>query len=185
MFIGGIVLFLAGILISIMTLNLQVSIFVNVPSLVIFIIACVATNMWGGGNKTFIIGVNALLSKKYHISSADKEKVIRLFKLQKTVAIYMSILSFLIGIISVLANASDIYLLGPMIAMALLAVIYGTLFTTFFHAAVSMLENRYNSEEKAVISEKQVIDKMLELCFKQGVSPEEIISADEINFMKK
>ena len=52
----------------------------------------------------------------------------------------------------------------------------------FTYPAIHIIESRYNQEEKRVISEKQVMDKLLELCYKKGVSPEEIMDANEIKF---
>jgi hypothetical protein len=64
------------------------------------------------------------------------------------------------------------------------------LYAAFLHIvliypSVYILKNRKTPEEKpVVISEKQVVSKLLELCYKQGISPEELLNAEEINFGK-
>ena len=72
------------------------------------------------------------------------------------------------------------------VAASFVAIFYGLLINVvFINPAIDILESRYNADVKFVISEKQVMDKLLELCYKQGVSPEEIIEASEISFQKK
>jgi hypothetical protein len=53
------------------------------------------------------------------------------------------------------------------------------------YPAIYLLEIRRNAEEKIVISEKQIIDKMLEMCYRQGITPEEILNAGEISFKEE
>lgn len=141
----------------------------------------IATNSF----KTFIKAINAVLSKKYSISAADKEKSIRLFKLlSKTVNCTVAII-VVIDLIRMLGNLSDVAYIGPNLAIVILSFFYSAFINLILiNPAIHILEARYNAEEKRVISEKQVIDKLMELCYKQGISPEEILDADEIHLNK-
>ena len=161
-------------------------IFVELVTLFVFTLVIVAVIVITGEAKTFVITINALLSKQYYISAADKEKGIRLYKLIGKTVIYAVIVFSVIHLIIVLSTLDTPASIGPNIAMTLLTVFYGAIINmVFINPAVNILETRYNAEERTVISERQVIDKMLELCYKQGISPDEIVNADEIAFKQK
>ena len=151
-----------------------------------------------GGLKTFIMAINAVLSKSYFISAADKEKAIRLFKLISKTIIYATVIFTTLGLIMTFFNASMVSWQGEEtslglstalianLAISFLTIFYGAVANLIFvHPVIYILESRENLEDKIVISEKQVIDKMLELCYKQGISPEEIVNASEITFRRK
>lgn len=159
------------------------SILYDLPTIFSFIVIIASVIIATNSFKTFIKAVNALLSKRYSISAADKEKAVRLFKLLGRSIIYASILFAMMGLLKSLRDLSDINLLGPNIAMTLYSIFQGTFINLILiYPAINILETRYNTEEKTVISEKQVIDKLMELCYKQGITPEEILNANEIHF---
>jgi flagellar motor component MotA len=150
-----------------------------------YIVIICAVIIATGGFKTFTRAINALLSKKYVISAADKEKAIRLFKLIGKSVFAAAALNIIIGLMLMLHNLSDFTSLARNIAASFQAIFYSAFINlVFIYPAVYNLENRYNTEEKRVLSEKQVMDKLLMLCYKQGISPEDIIDADEISFKK-
>jgi flagellar motor component MotA len=163
----------------------DVVILINFSSIFFLAMISVGVTMATGNFKTYIMGVNALLSKKYHISAADKERAIRYFKMMSRTVMYASGMATIMMILFILLTLDDPSTLGPKIALSLSAVFYGFLINgVFTYPAVHILESRYNQEEKRVVSEKQVMDKLLELCYKQGISPEEIMDAREIYFNK-
>ena len=190
MFILGIAVFLIGIFFMILSEfsygpGMAMQAYNDLTITVFFIIVIAAVIIATGSFKTFIAAINALLSKKYIISAADKEKAIQLFKLIGKTVVYASVLAAVTGLISLLYNMSDIASIGPTIAAALIAIFQGACINLIFiYPAINVLQTRYNTEEKRVISEKQVIDKLLELCYKQGITPEEILDAHEISFRK-
>jgi flagellar motor component MotA len=158
----------------------------NVPTIIGYIGILTAVIVSQRGFKTFVAAVNALLTKKYYISAADKEKAIRLFKLIAKSLYLTAGLMFAMGILFILQDLSNPSTVGPSVAIAVTSFFYTMLINlTFIYPAVNILETRYNAEEKAVISEKQVIDKLLEMCYKQGISPEDIMGALEIQVKKK
>lgn len=191
MYVRGILVFIVGVFFMALigadyNLNLAM-VFIDGPTTFCFIVVFAAVIISTGGFRTFITAINALSSKKYSISAADKEKAIRLFKLLGKSVVYASILFTLMGLMLILVQLDDIdpAALGPSIAVAILAVFQGAFINlALIFPAINILETRYNTEEKTVISEKQVIDKLLELCYKQGISPEEVLSADEMYFKK-
>lgn len=157
----------------------------DMPTTLYFIVTIASVTIMTGGGKTFIAAVNALISKKYSISAYEKEKAIRLFKLLSKSVVYASVLITFVSFIIMLTDLSDLSKLGPNMAVAINAIVFGAFINLILiNPAINILESRYNAEEKTVISEKQVIDKLLELCYKQGISPEEIINADEIQIKK-
>jgi len=191
-YIIGILVFLAATLLAIMMFGGQASDYLNFPTIFLLLLVTVAVIVMKGGFKTFIAAVNALLSSKYSISAADKEKAIRLFRLLgKSILIasfmytLISLMNMAMGIdMSDYDNARAVILVN--VAASFVIVFYGLLVNlVFIGPAIDILESRQNADVKTMISEKQVMDKLLELCYKQGVSPEEILDASEISFRKK
>jgi len=156
-------------------------------SLLSFIIVIAVIIFLTGESKTYTKAINALLSKRYIISAVDKEKAIGLFKLIGKSVIYTAILTMIMGFVIMLGQIEDISTLGPIIAVSLLSLLYGVIINLIFVLpAIHILKNRPDPEPVSiVISEKQVIDKLLELCYKQGISPEQILDAKEISFYKE
>jgi flagellar motor component MotA len=130
--------------------------------------------------------MNALLSKKYVISAHTQQKAIRLFKLMGKSVLYAIVINITIMVCITLLMLDDPSVLGSVFSVILLSVVYGGLFNLMLiYPAIYLLEARRNAEEKTVISEKQVINKLLELCYRQGISPEEILKAGEISFKEE
>jgi len=190
-YVIGILVFLVAVFLPIIVLGGQVADFINLPVTFFLLFVIVAIIIMKGGFKTLIAAINALLSKKYNISAAEKDKAIRLLRLIAKSVIYASILFTMICFVNILMgldfqHEGAINALGINIA-ATLIFIFQALFINlaFINPAIDILETRHNAEVKTMISEKQVMDKLLELCYKQGVSPEEILEAGEISFSKK
>jgi len=157
----------------------------DLATAIFFKAAVAAVIISTGGLKVFVMAINAILSKSYKISSADREKAVRLFKLIRKTIIYTAVLHTIIGVLLSMMQLSDIHAFMANLAISFLSIFYGALANMLLvNPAISILESRENVDEKIVISEKQVIDKMLELCYKQGVSPEEILNASEISFRR-
>ncbi|MDR0273317.1 MAG: hypothetical protein LBI27_08385 [Clostridiales bacterium] len=136
-----------------------------------------------GQVKLFVRATNALLSKKYVLSTDDRLKAVEVFALMIKVTIYGGVLSAFIGLIMILGNLDDLNYLGPMLSVMMISVLYAAFINLiFFLPGKYLLENRKNPDEKPVINEKAVVGKLLELCYKQGISPEEILEANEITF---
>jgi len=162
-----------------------IAFFLDMPTLISILFVNFAVILVTGQFKILIRGKNAILSKKYVISHEDKEKAIGLFRLLSKVTTGAAIMFTLISLNLMLGQLDDISTIGPMISIAMLSIIYGVVLNViFFLPAIYILEHRQNPDEKIVISEKLVVNKLLELCYKQGISPEEILEADEIHFRK-
>jgi flagellar motor component MotA len=159
-----------------------ITMFIDPFTLLTFIISVGAVIFMSGEFKTAIRGVNALLSRKYEISDAERERAVQLFGLLTKVIWITALVSFLIGLVLMLGQLDDPAALGPMLSVMLISFYYGAFINlVFIYPAIYMLRHRTPvNPTPAVISEKQVIDKLLQLCYKQGISPEEILQADEI-----
>ena len=160
--------------------------FLDGPSLMPFILIISAIILMTGEYSTHIKAVNAIVSKSYKISHADKEKAINLYKLLARAVVYVTVLQFVMGIVTMLGELGDLSYAGPMVAVVLVSVFYGVLINlVFIYPAIHILKHRENSEIAPVISEKIVVDKLLELCYKKGISPEEILNAEDIDLSGK
>ena len=158
---------------------------IDAPSLMPLIIVIAATVFMTGEYKTFTKSVNALLSKKYKISYEDLQKAIALYGLLAKVVVYTTLITFVLGFTLMVRTLYSPEYLGPMLSVALISVFYGLIANlVFIYPAIHILKHRENSESVKVISEKLVVDKLLELCYKKGISPEEILEADDISFGK-
>jgi len=136
-----------------------------------------------GEGKTFIAAVNAVLSRKYVLPEVMRIRAIRLFKMMIKVVWGSAVVAIMMTVMLILVQLENPAALGPMLSVSLSSALYAALINlVFFHPAIIILENRRNEAEKIVISEKQVIDKLLELCYRQGITPEEIMNAEEIGF---
>ena len=186
---AGILVFIVGIIATTAMFSgfgwPGIMLFLDLPTLVSLLFINFAVILITGQFKVLIRGKNAILSKKYVISHEDKEKAIGLFRLLAKTTIGAAILGTLISFYLILGNLDDLSVLGPLIAISMLSIFYGLVLNLmFFFPAIYILEHRQNPDEKIVISEKLVVNKLLELCYKQGISPEEILNADEIHFRK-
>ena len=100
--------------------------------------------------------------------------------------VYAALFLLFTGLVAMLGMVDDPSYLGPVMAVALLSMVYGALINiVFILPAIHILKHRKNPEEDATVTEKQVIDKLLELCHKQGISPEEIMDAEEISLRNR
>lgn len=191
MFTLGIAVFFTGLFFIVWVSShydprMAIYILFDLPTTFFFITTITAVIVATGNFKTFIAAINALLSKKYNISAADKEKSIRLFKLLGKSVVSAAVLLTVVGLTLMLMDLSDPAYLGPRISIALCAISQGVCINLILiYPAINVLQARYIAEEKRVISEKQVIDKLLELCYRQGITPEEILDAREISFRKQ
>jgi flagellar motor component MotA len=186
-------MFITGILVSmgvVLLVGMMVAsapgdiyILLNLESIFAFVIISVGVTLSTNNFKTYFITTNALLSNKYYISASDKEKSIQYLKLMGRVIMYTGILITAMSLLMMLLTIDDPLTIGPKLAVSLVSLFYSVLVNmVFILPAIHVLEKRYNQEEKRVISEKQVMDKLLELCYKQGITPEDIMDATEIRF---
>ena len=164
--------------------NATMGLFIHAPTIFAFLVVYAGVLFVTGEFKTFVRAANALFSKKYQISAEDCDKGISLLKLGTKVTIAATVFYSFGSLIFILRDLVDYEALGPMLAILILVPMYAAMIILIFiQPAIHILKTRKAEEEKpSAISEKQVINKLLELCYKQGISPEEIINANEITF---
>ncbi|MCL2187801.1 MAG: hypothetical protein FWC16_02070 [Defluviitaleaceae bacterium] len=160
--------------------------FLDAPSIIWLVFAIVGVILITGENKTFIVAINAIINKRYVLPEQTRDKAIRLFRMISKAVYGSAVIAVASSIVIMLLTLDDPSALGPMLSVSLLSAVYAAFINfVFFHPAIYLLENRRNAEQKILINERQVIDKMLELCYRQGITPEEIINAEEISFRKQ
>ncbi|MCL2216970.1 MAG: hypothetical protein FWB91_08135 [Defluviitaleaceae bacterium] len=160
--------------------------FIDAATFLPFILMMASLIFLTGEFKIFVKAENAMLSKAYVLSAADKERAIELYKLLSKAVICTAVILTMMGVIAMLGQLESPDALGPMLSISLLSLLYGAAINLIaIYPAIHILKNRPDPEPVSiVISEKQIIDKLLELCYKQGISPEDIIAANEISFKK-
>ena len=159
---------------------------IDFPSALWIIFSVTGVILITGEGKTFIVAKNALLSRKYVMTALTKDRAVRLYKLLAKTIWASAVVAVCSGIMYILFQLEDPAALGPMLSVVLTSAFYAAFLNfAFIYPAIYILENRRNVDDIIVISERQVIDKMLELCYRQGINPEEVMNAEEISFRKK
>ncbi|MDR1247144.1 MAG: hypothetical protein LBK57_08980, partial [Clostridiales Family XIII bacterium] len=127
-------------------------------------------------------GLNAVISRKYHIPDDERKQAADLFRLLSKATIGAAVFLIPLGMISALANMDDIYAFGHAIAATLVAPLMGAAVPiALFEPVVFILRYRSNTSERAVKAYPKALgDKLLELCYKNGLSTEDIENATDI-----
>ena len=181
-------LFFGGIAFLIMASNGSVIWFVNLPSFLGHFIILTSVIVATSSFKVFISGINGAFSKKYQMTKEQSDITLALFRLLQRTVNYTSVLVFLIGLVIGLGYLSDLFMLGPILAMTMIAPLYGIIINiAFINLVIYNLEHKHESESATVvrIKDKEVADKLLQLCFEKGLTHEDIMEADEITLRKR
>jgi len=156
---------------------------IDIPSLFPILFMNGAVIVATGSFKLSIKSANAIFSQKYKLSDEDKEKSVELYKLLARTTMYSAGISTLMGILFMLGQIDTPDTIGPMLSISLISMVYGIFINAiFFWPGIFILKNRKNPGQTVTINEKMVLNKMLEMCYKQGITPEEILNADKIKF---
>jgi flagellar motor component MotA len=157
---------------------------IHAPTMFAFLITIIGVIFVTGQFKTCIKIINALFSKKYKISPDDTQKGISLLELLKKTTIYAATFFTMGSLMFMLGDINDLQSLGPMLSLILLIPMYAAIINLIYILpAIHILKTRQNETQKPItINEREVINKLLELCYKQGIPPEQILNAEQINF---
>lgn len=153
----GILIFFATITIAIVIMGGHILDFINLPTIILLLLLMLAVVVMKGGLKPVITATNALISKKYHITDAEKDRSISLFLLLKKTVKYGSVSIFLISLMNMLLGLSwsdpglnTRSLSGAMAVnfqAALLSIVYGIIIImVFLNPAIALLKERVNIE---------------------------------------
>ena len=186
--IGGILLKSTFLLMVLMTSNYNmwgIFAFIDMPTIIFILVVNASVLIATGQFKLFIKAANAIIFKNYVLSNTNKEQAINMFKLLVKTTNYAAALNFFAATVLILSLLDDLNALGPMFSIALISVVCAIVINLIFNLpAIEILKTRKNPDEKEtlIISEKLVINKMLEMCYKQGITPEDVLNAEEIYF---
>jgi flagellar motor component MotA len=153
------------------------------PAVVLTIIfVLVSTLLATGSFKLFTRGLNAVISRKYHIPDEERKQAMDLFRLLSKATIAAAVLLIPMGLIAALGHLEDMEALGHAIASTLVAPLFGAIVPiALFEPVVFILRYRENAKERAVKAYPKALgDKLLELCYKNGLSAEDIENATDI-----
>jgi flagellar motor component MotA len=163
------------------------STFVDWPSVLPLLLTVTGVIMGTGSFKTFVVGFNAAISRKYRISDEQREDAIDLFNMLSKVIYYVTAATTLIGMILTLYTLSDPAALGGKVAIMLVSLFYGAIVNLLFiQPTIYVLKKRQTEEPARVarIRDKAAIDKLVQLCFEKGLTYEDIMEADDIQLRK-
>ncbi|MDR2088119.1 MAG: MotA/TolQ/ExbB proton channel family protein [Clostridiales Family XIII bacterium] len=184
MYLTGIAAFLLSFLLVFALKGVNLTAFLNPAALFAVLFLVISTLIATSNFKLFLRGVNAVLSRKYFLPEADRQKAAELFRLLSKVSIIAGVFGILVGAIAMLGNMSDMEAMGHALVAALIAPLNGIIAAlAIFEPAAFILRNRDETDvvSKAVkVYPKALGDKLLELCYQSGLSAEEIEKATEI-----
>lgn len=186
--LSSIALIILGIVLLAASINGSIFTLLDLPAILIYFIFIAAVLISTSNFKTFIMGINGAISKKYQMSKEQCDKTISLFQLLRKTVFNTSILILVVSIMFILGNLSDVSHLGPAIAVALIAIAYGAFINLFMiDPAIYILGHKHEDEPAKIarIKDKEALDKLLQLCFEKGLTHEDIMNADEIMLHKK
>ena len=126
MFLLGICLFIVIVIITILV-GASLSNFIDLASFVFVIITNISILISTNSFKDFWYGVQLLIFNNKEVDIFRLTESMKIFGLLQKSSIGISILGFLIGLISVLSHLSEPSMIGPSIAVALLIVFYSIL----------------------------------------------------------
>jgi uncharacterized membrane protein len=156
------------------------------PTIAFFVFALAGAVIGTGSGKTFISGVNGVLSRKYQMTDEQRGKAVGLFKLLGNVTTSATVAITFIGIIMLLTMLNDPSAIGTYYGMVMVAVFWGAVIHMLFIQPSIYLLNQSREPEPARaarVKDKQALEKLAQLCFEKGLTYEDIMEADEIQLL--
>lgn len=184
-FIGAaIILFGAGL--TCFFKGVPLAAFLNPPAIAIILFTIIGVIVGTSGFKTFIRGLNAVLSSKYAIDEDERNKAAGLFRLLSISVILASFICLLIGLMSAMIRNPDEWLsFSHSLSASIVSFASGVILSlAFFEPAVYIL--RRSKAKSGMIREypKYLGDRLLELCSQNGLTPGDIENATGIELKK-
>ncbi len=156
------------------------------PATVIIILASISGVVVATSSfKTFIMGLNAIISKKYVIDDEERERAAELFRLLSKTVVVASLIGFFGRLVIAFEHMGDIEMMTHIFAADFITLIGGFMTSiAFFEPAVLILKRR--SKHSSMVEEypKHLGDRLLELCSQNGLSAEDILKATTIELKK-
>lgn len=147
--IGFSFLFLAvlGLLLAWLSPLAPVTIFLDWPNLIVFVVllglTIAMTKSWG----IFKEACKALSSKHHRISAPNRKKAVALFELLIKTTWGIALIVVVSGFCMILCYLDDPAALGPNVSVAILGLLYGVLINVaFFYPAVYVLKHREDND---------------------------------------
>lgn len=166
----------------------NVSLFLNLPTLIYNCMILTGVILYTSGFKTFIAGLNGVFSKNYHMTDELRAEATDLFILLRKTVTLAGVALTCISLCLLLLYLDDPSAIGPNVAVALLALLYAAFINmALINPILYLLQHRKDAEPAKVarIKEKAAVDKLLQLCFEKGITLEEVMESDEIELRKK
>jgi flagellar motor component MotA len=182
MYLIGVAAFVFSFSTAIVLKGVSPGVFANPAVILTILFTLVSTVLATGNFKLFIRGCNAVLSRKYYMPDEERRQAAELFHLLSKVTVAASVFVMFTGLIAMLGHMSDTELFGHAIAAALTAPLFAAAVpVALFEPAVFVLRHRSDAPERVMKSYPKALgDKLLELCYQNGLNAEDIENATGI-----
>ncbi|GHV34105.1 hypothetical protein FACS18949_09540 [Clostridia bacterium] len=168
MYFIGLALFVIALIVEHMLKGLSGDYLINPAAIITLLLSFVAAVAATGSFKVFVTGLNAAVSKRYVISEEDRNKSAALFRLLTKVTLCVTVISAGISLYNIQSAISSV-VIGVFFAVAV------------FEPPVFILKHRaVGAPEDAALYPKELADKLLEMCLQNGITPEDIKNASDI-----
>jgi flagellar motor component MotA len=182
MYLIGIAVFIFTFTMTFTFKGVAPGILINPAVVLTLLFVIIATLLATSNFKLFTRGFNAVISRKYYLPDEERRRAEELFHLLSRVTVASAVFLVFVGIISMLGHVDDTEALGHALTAALVSpIIASALIVIFFEPAAFILRYRQNAPERKMNSYPKALgDKLLELCYKNGLSEEDIENATDI-----
>jgi flagellar motor component MotA len=159
-------------------------IYLSNPAVILTILFVVVSTLLSTGKfKLFTRGLNAVISRKYYMPDDERRQAADLFRLLSKATIAAAVFLIPLGVMAALGNLSDTEALGHAMVAMLIAPLVGAFvpIAVFEPAAFILLHPSEPSKRGGVKTYPKALgDKLLELCYQNGLSAEDIENATGI-----
>jgi flagellar motor component MotA len=184
MYLIGVIAFIVGLGLPMVLKGVALTNLSNPAALFVVLLPLVSTLLATSGFKLFVRGLNAAISRKYHLPDEERAAAADLFRLLSKVAIAAAVFGVFLGLISMLGHMGDVERFGHALAAALVSPLYGIAAALVICEPVAyILRHPPQSDAPAAAVKaypKALGDKLLALCHQNGLSAEDIERATGI-----
>ena len=188
--LGSLIIFMALTIALIWSTGMEIGLIIDESVLLAYVAVLAGIITATGSFKTFISGINGVVSKKYRMTEELRDKALSLFKLLKKSTIHATVLITVLGLLATLYRMEDISKLGSAVAVALLSILYGAFINlALLNPAIYILCQKQEDDATSRVAkiknrDKEAVEKLLQLCFEKGLTHDDIMAAEDITLRK-
>jgi flagellar motor component MotA len=184
MYLIGVIAFIISLCLPMSLKGVALSNLLNPAALFVVLLPLISTLLATSGFKLFVRGLNAAISHKYHLPDEERTAAADLFRLLSKVAIAAAVFGVFLGLISMLGHMGDVEQFGHALAATLVSPLYGVAAALVLCEPVAYILRHPQQNDAPAASvkayPKALGDKLLALCYQNGLSAEDIERATGI-----